>query len=34
VDPDATSRLAAFLDDCSFDHGAQQLRQLYQRLMN
>jgi hypothetical protein len=34
VDPDPTSRLAASLDDCSFDHGAQQLRQLYQRLMN
>ena len=34
VDPDATSRLAAFLDECSFDHGAQRLYQLYRRLMN
>jgi hypothetical protein len=33
VDTDATSRLAAFLDDCSFDHGAQRLRTLYERLM-
>jgi beta-1,4-mannosyltransferase len=34
VDTDAKSRLRAFLDDCSFDHGAEQLRQLYERLMN
>jgi glycosyltransferase involved in cell wall biosynthesis len=34
VDTDAKLRLRAFLDDCSFDHGAQQLRQLYERLMN
>jgi beta-1,4-mannosyltransferase len=34
VDTDAKSRLRAFLDDCSFDHGARQLRQLYQELMN
>ncbi len=34
VDTDAKSRLQAFLDDCSFDHGARQLRQLYERLMN
>jgi glycosyltransferase involved in cell wall biosynthesis len=34
VDRDATSRLRAFLDDCSFDHGAQQLRVLYERLIN
>lgn len=34
VDTDAKSRLRAFLDDCSFDHGAQQLRHLYRRLMN
>jgi glycosyltransferase involved in cell wall biosynthesis len=32
VDTDAKSRLQAFLDDCSFDHGARQLRQLYERL--
>jgi beta-1,4-mannosyltransferase len=32
VDTDAKSRLQAFLDDCSFDRGAQQLRQLYERL--
>jgi glycosyltransferase involved in cell wall biosynthesis len=34
VGTDAKSRLGVFLDDCSFDHGAQQLRQLYERLMN
>jgi beta-1,4-mannosyltransferase len=34
VDQDARSRLGAFLDDCSFEHGAQQLRQLYERLLN
>src|SRR5260370_19083061 len=34
VDLDAKSRLRVFLDDCSFDHGAQQLRQLYGRLIN
>ncbi len=34
VDTDAKSRLRAFLDDCSFDHGAQQLRQLYEGLLN
>ena len=34
VDMEATSRLRAFLDDCSFDHGAQRLCQLYERLMN
>ena len=37
VDFEATSRLAAFLDECSFDHGAQRLYRLYQlyrRLMN
>jgi hypothetical protein len=34
VDTDAKSRLQAFLDDCSFDHGARQLRQLYERLIN
>jgi hypothetical protein len=34
VDTDAKSRLAAFLDDCSFDHGAQQLRVLYERLIS
>jgi beta-1,4-mannosyltransferase len=34
VDADANSRLRAFLDDCSFDHGAQRLRQLYERLKN
>src|SRR6201999_1337647 len=33
VDGDAQSRLQDFLDDCSFDHGAVQLRQLYERLM-
>jgi beta-1,4-mannosyltransferase len=32
VDMGSKSRLRAFLDDCSFDHGAQQLRQLYERL--
>jgi hypothetical protein len=32
VDTDAKSRLRAFLDDSSFDHGARQLRQLYGRL--
>jgi beta-1,4-mannosyltransferase len=32
VDTDAKSRLQAFLDDCSFDRGAQRLRQLYERL--
>ena len=34
VNTDAKSRLAAFLDNCSFEHGAQQLRILYERLMN
>jgi hypothetical protein len=34
VDTDAKSRLGAFLDNCSFEHGAQQLRVLYERLMN
>ena len=34
VDTDAKSRLRAFLDECSFDHGARQLRQLYERLMD
>jgi len=34
VDTDAKSRLQAFLDDCSFDRGARQLRQLYERLIN
>ena len=34
VDTDAKSRLGAFLDNCSFDHGAQQLGILYERLMN
>ena len=34
VDTDAKSRLEAFLDDCSFDHGAQQLRVLYERLIS
>jgi hypothetical protein len=34
VDTDAKSRLAAFLHNCSFDNGAQQLRVLYERLMN
>jgi beta-1,4-mannosyltransferase len=34
VDTDAKSRLRAFLDDCSFDRGARQLHQLYERLMN
>jgi hypothetical protein len=34
VDTDAKSRLRAFLDDCSFDHGAQQLRVLYERLIS
>jgi beta-1,4-mannosyltransferase len=33
VDTDAKSRLQAFLDDCSFNHGARQLRRLYERLM-
>jgi beta-1,4-mannosyltransferase len=33
IDTDAKSRLRDFLDDCSFDQGAQQLRQLYERLM-
>jgi hypothetical protein len=32
IDPDAKIRLQGFLEDCSFDHGAQQLRRLYQRL--
>jgi beta-1,4-mannosyltransferase len=34
VDTDAKSRLRAFLDDCSFDHGTQELRQLYGLLMD
>jgi beta-1,4-mannosyltransferase len=34
VDTDAKSRLQAFLDECSFDHGAQHLYQLYKELMN
>ena len=34
VDADAKARLRAFLDDCSFDHGAQQLRVLYERLIS
>jgi beta-1,4-mannosyltransferase len=34
VDADAKSRLRAFLDDCSFDQGTQELRQLYGRLMD
>jgi hypothetical protein len=34
VDTDAKSRLRAFLDDCSFDRGARELRQLYERLGN
>jgi glycosyltransferase involved in cell wall biosynthesis len=34
VDTDAKSQLRAFLDDCSFDRGARQLRQLYERLRN
>ena len=34
VDTDAKSRLQTFLDDCSFDRGARQLRQLYERLIN
>ena len=34
VDMDAKSRLGAFLDDCSFDRGAQQLRVLYERLIS
>jgi beta-1,4-mannosyltransferase len=34
VDTDATQRLQAFLDDCSFDHGTQELRQLYGRLID
>ena len=33
VDIDAKLRLGAFLDDCSFDHGARQLRVLYERLI-
>jgi beta-1,4-mannosyltransferase len=32
MDPEATSRLAAFFDECSFDHGAQRLYQLYDDL--
>jgi hypothetical protein len=34
VDTDAKERLRAFLDDCSFDHGTQELRQLYGLLMD
>jgi beta-1,4-mannosyltransferase len=34
VDTGAKSRLRAFLDDCSFDHGAQQVRVLYERLVS
>ena len=34
VDTDGQSRLRAFLNDCSFDHGAEQLCQLYKRLRN
>lgn len=34
VDLDARSRLRMFLEDCSFDRGAQQLRELYERLIN
>jgi beta-1,4-mannosyltransferase len=34
LDTVATARLEAFLDGCSFDHGAQRLRLLYERLMN
>jgi beta-1,4-mannosyltransferase len=34
VDTHARSRLRAFLDDCSFDHGAQRLRELYERIIN
>ena len=34
VDTDAKSRLGAFLEGCSFDHGAQQLRKLYERLIS
>jgi len=34
VDTDAESRLQTFLDDSSFDRGAQRLRQLYERLRN
>jgi beta-1,4-mannosyltransferase len=34
IDMDAKLRLRAFLDDCSFDHGAQELYQLYRRLMH
>ena len=34
VDKDAKSRLQAFLDECSFDHGTQELRRLYGQLMD
>jgi glycosyltransferase involved in cell wall biosynthesis len=34
VDTDAKSRLRTFLDDCSFDHGTQELRRLYRQLMD
>lgn len=34
VDTDAKSRLRAFLEDCNFNRGAQQLRLFYQRVMN
>jgi hypothetical protein len=33
VDADAKSRLETFLENCSFDHGAHHLRQLYQALI-
>lgn len=32
VDPEAKFRLQGFLEECSFDHGAQQLQRLYDRL--
>src|SRR5438105_15783735 len=34
LEADAKARVEAFLDDCSFDHGAQRLCLLYERLMN
>jgi hypothetical protein len=34
LDTDAELWLQGFLDDCTFDHGAQQLRLLYEQLIN
>jgi len=34
VDTEAKSRLGAFLENCSFDNGAHQLRVLYERLIS